>query len=78
MIESNEQELNIISKNCQYLYEKTRKAKERIHQERTLIDLLKKKIKETKIKIQQADVNRSHVNDKLQQLKQCSNYNEGK
>ncbi|CAF0889329.1 unnamed protein product, partial [Rotaria sordida] len=76
IIRSNEQQMNITSKHCHYLHEKTREAKERINQEIKSTYILKRKIKETKTRIEQIDINRNHVNDKLNQLKQCSYYHQ--
>jgi hypothetical protein len=66
------------SKHCHYLYEKTRKGKERIDQEMISINILKRKIQETKKLLNHIDANRNHVNDKLNQLKQCSDNHQSK
>jgi hypothetical protein len=36
------------------------------------IDILKRKTKETKKLLDRIDIDRSHIHDKLHQLKQCS------
>ncbi|CAF2038044.1 unnamed protein product [Rotaria magnacalcarata] len=76
IIHSNKQQIDGIAKRCDYLNEKTRKAKERINQEITSIIILRKRIKETKLLIEQTDTNNNHINDKLNQLKQCSYYHQ--
>jgi chromosome segregation ATPase len=42
------------------------------------IDILKRKIKETRKRIDHIDTNRNHVNDKLNRLKQCSQFHPSK
>ncbi|CAF4744567.1 unnamed protein product [Rotaria socialis] len=76
IIHSNKQQIDAISKRYDYLNEKTRKAKERINQEIASMITLRKRIKETKLLIEQTDTNKNHINDKLNQLKQCSYYHQ--
>ena len=37
-------------------------------------NILKRKIRQVKLQLKQIDANRSHVNDKLHEFKQCSYY----
>jgi hypothetical protein len=67
--------MNLIAKHCHHLSEKARQGKERIEQEIFSIDILKRKIKETKTCIDNIDTNSEHLYDKL---KQCSNKHENR
>ena len=70
--------MHMISKHYHSLHEKSHKAKDRINQETTSIRILKRKIRETKKQINDIDINRTHVNDKLNRLKQCSHQSQNK
>ncbi|CAF1406322.1 unnamed protein product [Adineta ricciae] len=68
---SNGQQINVISKNCRHLYEKTCRSQQSIEKETKTILILKRKIKESKQSIDQID-----LDQKLNWIQQSSEASE--